>query len=262
TAYGEAVASCLAFALSRSVDRGSSICSWDNSPKMEALRNTFGRQAIPVVWDFAEGNLFSSSSGNWINNVEWVSKTVSRLPGNTFGAAFQADATTQQTSEAKVVSTDPPYYDNIGYADLSDFFYVWLRRCLRQSYPSLFGTMAVPKAEELVATPYRHGGKEEAEHFFLDGMTAAMHNLAERAHGAFPVTIYYAFKQSETKEGSTTSTGWVTFLEAVMRAGFAIGGTWPTRSELAHRMSCRGTNALDASSVLADRNGAARAADP
>lgn len=253
TAYAEAVATGLAFAVSRTADRGSSICSWDNSPKMEALRNTFGRQAIPMVWDFAEGNPFSESSGNWINNVDWGSKALAKVPALAGGDVTQFDASTQSVSRDKVVSTDPPYYDNIGYADLSDFFYVWLRRSLRSIYPSLFATVAVPKAEELVATPYRHGNKEGAEKFFLDGMTAAMHNIAELAHGAFPVTIYYAFKQSETKEAGTSSTGWETFLAAVIRAGFALTGTWPMRTELGNRMIGSGTNALASSIILVCR---------
>src|SRR5439155_18014274 len=159
----------------------------------------------------------------------------------------------QQTiSSGKVVSTDPPYYDNIGYADLSDFFYVWLRRALKPVFPDLFATLVVSKAEELVATPHRHGGKEKAEAFFLDGMTKGMHRLAEQAHPAFPVTIYYAFKQSETEstEG-ISSTGWETFLDAVIRAGFAISGTWPIRTELGNRMIGSGTNALASSIVLA-----------
>ncbi|MBS0400772.1 MAG: DUF1156 domain-containing protein, partial [Proteobacteria bacterium] len=160
----------------------------------------------------------------------------------------------QTVSTAKVISTDPPYYDNIGYADLSDFFYVWLRKSLRPIFPRLYATLAVPKAEELVATPYRHGGKAEAESFFLSGMTAAMHNLAEQAHPAFPVTIYYAFKQSESKdETGTSSTGWETFLDAVLRAGFAISGTWPMRTELGNRMIGSGTNALASSIVLVCR---------
>jgi putative DNA methylase len=149
------------------------------------------------------------------------------------------------------VSTDPPYYDNIAYADLSDFFYVWLRRSLKPVFPELFGTLAVPKAKELVATPYRHGGKESAEKFFLDGMTLAMERIAEQSHPAFPVTIYYAFKQSETKSAAgTASTGWETFLAAVIRAGFALYGTWPIRTELANRMIGSGTNALASSVVL------------
>lgn len=259
TAYGDAVASYLVFAISRSADRGSTICSWDSSPKMEALRNTFGRQAIPMTWDFAEGNPFSQSSGNWINNVDWSSKVVAKLPASVDSQVHQADAATQSISKNKLVSTDPPYYDNIGYADLSDFFYVWLRRSLRKTYPELFGTMAVPKAEELVATPYRHGSKEKAETFFMEGMTQAIQNLAEQAHPAFPVTIYYAFKQSETKEGSTTSTGWVTFLEAVIQAGFSIDGTWPMRTEMANRMIGSGANALASSIVLVCRKRLANA---
>jgi len=176
------------------------------------------------------------------------------------GFAQQADAQTQTISAAKVVSTDPPYYDNIGYADLSDFFYVWLRKSLRSVFPDLYATVAVPKAEELVATPYRHGGKAEAETFFLNGMTHAMHNLAVQAHPAFPVTIYYAFKQSDTQDdGGTHSTGWVTFLEAVLRAGFALTGTWPMRTELGNRMIGAGTNALASSIVLVCRQRAADA---
>ncbi len=254
TAYAQAVGVYLALALDRAADRGSTICSWDNSPKMEALRNTFGRQAIPMVWDFAEGNPFSDSSGNWLNNVEWGAKAVANMQSVAHGIVEQFDATTQTFSAGKVVSTDPPYYDNIGYADLSDFFYVWLRRSLKPIFPDLYATLAVPKAEELVATPYRHGGKEQAEAFFLDGMTRAIHNLAEQAHPAFPVTIYYAFKQAETKDAEgTSSTGWETFLEAVLRAGFALTGTWPMRTELGNRMISSGTNALASSIVLVCR---------
>ena len=157
-------------------------------------------------------------------------------------------------SRDKLVSTDPPYYDNVGYADLSDFFYVWLRRSLRPVFPDLFATLAVPKAEELVATPYRHGSKEKAEAFFLEGMTRALKRLAAQAHPAFPVTIYYAFKQSETETAEgTASTGWETFLDAVIRAGFAVSGTWPMRTELSNRMIGSGTNALASSIVLVCR---------
>jgi len=166
----------------------------------------------------------------------------------------QADAATQTISNTKVVSTDPPYYDNIGYADLSDFFYVWLRHSMRPVFPDLFATMAVPKAEELVATPYRHGSKEKAETFFLDGMTQAMHRLAEQAHPAYPVTIYYAFKQAESDgDEGTTNTGWDTFLAAVIEAGFAISGTWPMRTEMKTRQIAMGTNALASSIVLVCR---------
>jgi putative DNA methylase len=261
-AYGDAVSALMAFALSRSADRGSTVCSWDSSPKMEALRNTFGRQAIPMVWDFAEGNPFSDSSGNWTNNVEWAAKAVDLFPSSgRGGTVFHGDAQSQSTSLARFVSTDPPYYDNIGYADLSDFFYVWLRRSLKSTFPDLFATVAVPKAEELVATPYRHGTKDNAEAFFLDGMTQAMHRLAEQAHPAAPVTIYYAFKQSETKDDKGTSnTGWETFLEAVLRAGFALTGTWPMRTELSNRMVGSGNNALASSIIMVCRKRLAEAA--
>jgi len=179
---------------------------------------------------------------------------VAHLPANGIGHAFQRDAANQDISLNKIVSTDPPYYDNIGYADLSDFFYVWLRRSLRGIFPSEYATLAVPKLEELIATPYRHGGKSEAEAFFLSGMTEALHNVSQQAHPAFPVTIYYAFKQSDTdEEDATSSSGWVTFLDAVLRAGFALFGTWPVRTEGAGRIIANGTNALASSIVLVCR---------
>lgn len=252
TAYADAVATYLTFAVDKCSDYWSSICTWHNSG--EKMRNTFGRQAIPMTWDFAEGSPFSDSSGNWMAMVDWTWKALATVPGSPFGAVVQSDAANQRVSLSKVVSTDPPYYDNIGYADLSDFFYVWARRSLRGTYPGLFGTMVVPKMEELVATPYRHGGKKEAEEFFLDGMTEAMQRLCEQSHPAFPVTIYYAFKQSEsTDSGGQSSTGWETFLEAVIRSGFALTGTWPMRTELGNRMIGSGTNALASSIVLVCR---------
>ena len=170
------------------------------------------------------------------------------------GSTTQVDATIQSVSNGKIVSTDPPYYDNIGYADLSDFFYVWLRRSLRQTFPDLFATLAVPKTEELVATPYRHNGsKEKAESFFMNGMTQAMRCLAEQSHPAIPVSIYYAFKQSESKgNAGTTSTGWETFLDAVINAGFAVSGTWPVRTEYTGNLKGK-MNALASSTVLVCR---------
>jgi putative DNA methylase len=203
-----------------------------------------------MSWDFAEVNPLSTQSGSFENSLDYTSKGIlcaGQQPGN----ACQADASTQTESIDKIVSSDPPYYDNINYADLSDFFYVWLRRSLKQAFPELFATLAVPKSEELVATPYRHGGKVSAEKFFLDGMTLAMERIAIQSHPAFPVTIYYAFKQSETKSAAgTASTGWETFLAAVIKAGFALHGTWPMRTELANRMIGSGTNALASSVVL------------
>jgi len=216
----------------------------------------FGRQALPMVWDFADLNPFAGAGGDFLGVIEGVEKTLQNNPPPVRGRADQADAATQEISTDRIVSTDPPYYDNIGYADLSDFFYVWLRRSLKPVFPDLFSTLAVPKAEELVATPYRHGSKEKAEAFFLDGMTQAMHRLADQAHAAFPVTIYYAFKQSETEsegEGGTASTGWDTFLDAVIHAGFAISGTWPMRTENQTRLVGMVTNALASSIVLVCR---------
>ena len=206
-----------------------------------------------MVWDYAETNLFADAAGDIAISIRGIVRTLMGFDSSIAGTVNQHDAQTQGFSINKVISTDPPYYDNIGYADLSDFFYVWMRRSLRNIYPALFSTMAVPKAEELVATPYRHGSKEKAEAFFMDGMTRAIHNLALQAHPAFPVSIYYAFKQSETKEGSTTSTGWVTFLEAVIQAGFSIDGTWPMRTERSARTIGLGSNALASSIVLVCR---------
>ncbi|MBI5658240.1 MAG: DUF1156 domain-containing protein [Nitrosomonadales bacterium] len=261
TAYADAVGVYLAFAISKLADRGSSICTWFT--ERDSTRNTFARQSIPMTWDYAELNTLLGGTGSFVGAVGWTAESIEGVAagyGSSFGASNQVDATTQTISADKLVSTDPPYYDNIGYADLSDFFYVWLRRSLRPVFPDLFSTLAVPKAEELVATPYRHGSKQKAETFFLDGMTEAMHRLAEQAHPAFPVTIYYAFKQAESDGGDgTTNTGWDTFLAAVIEAGFAISGTWPMRTELSNRMIGSGTNALASSIVLVCRPRAANA---
>jgi putative DNA methylase len=258
TAYAEAVGVYLALAVDKVADRNSTVCAW--ASLREHARNTFGRQAIPMVWDFAESNPLSDSSGNYEGGIVSIVAALGSLNPSSDGHAHQADAQSQVVASTKVVSTDPPYYDNIGYADLSDFFYVWLRRSLRLVFPDLFATLAVPKAQELVATPYRHGSKEAAEKFFLDGMTQAMHRLAEQGHPAFPVTIYYAFKQSESEtDAGNASTGWETFLDAVIRAGFAISGTWPMRTELDRRMIGKDTNALASSIVLVCRPRAASA---
>ena len=252
TAYAEAVGVYLALAISKLADRGSTICTWNVGAA--ALRYTFGRQAIPMTWDYAEGNIFSDSTGNFVSHLELVNKFLLEAPSTLFAESVQIDASSQTKSKDKIVSTDPPYYDNIGYADLSDFFYVWLRRSLRPIFPELFATLSTPKAEELVATPYRHGSKDKAEAFFLDGMGKAMQRLAEQAHPAFPVTIYYAFKQSEKKgETGTASTGWETFLDAVIRSGFSITGTWPVRTERSGRILAKDSNALASSIVLVCR---------
>jgi putative DNA methylase len=255
-AYSEAVPMYLAFALSKLADRGSTICTWFT--ERDSTRNTFGRQAIPMTWDFAELNTLLGGTGSFLGAAEWTAESLEGLAVGGAGlhsSANQADAQRQDISAGKVVSTDPPYYDNVPYADLADFFYVWLRRTLRPIFPDLFATVAAPKAEELVAFAHRHfDGKVGAERFFLEGMTEAMHRLAEVAHQAFPVTIYYAFKQSESDDDAgTASTGWETFLDAVIRAGFATSGTWPMRTELGNRMRGMDSNALASSIVIACR---------
>lgn len=253
-AYAEAVSVYLAFALNKLADRGSSICTWFT--ERDSTRNTFARQSIPMTWDFAELNTLLSGTGSFEGAVTWTAESLEGASqnGGDHGFATQADAQTQSISRLKVISTDPPYYDNIGYADLSDFFYAWLRPTLRPVFPTLLATISVPKAEELVATPYRHGSKEKAETFFLHGMTEAMRRLANQAHPEAPISIYYAFKQSDSRSDSgTSSTGWETFLGAVLQAGFMLSGTWPMRTELSNRMVGEGNNALASSIVLVCR---------
>jgi putative DNA methylase len=251
-AYADAVAVYLAFALDKCTDYWCALCSWHIS--RDIVRNLFARQAIPMVWDFAEVNPFSESTGNWMSMINWVFKVVQHSPfAVQRGKAQLAEAQRQLISNGKIVSTDPPYYDNIVYADLSDFFYVWMRRSLGDVYPDLLATLAVPKAEELVATPYRHGSRDAANTFFMTGMGEALKRLADSSHRAFPVTIYYAFKQSDTQVEGTSSEGWISFLEALLYSGFSISGTWPLRTELSNRMLGQGTNALASSIVIVCR---------
>jgi putative DNA methylase len=252
TAYAEAVGVYLGMAVSKETVSLVTQARWRAGEGKSAP--AFGRQALPMVWDFADLNPFAGAGGDFLGLIEATEKVMVAGPKSAAGYSSQADASSQQISLAKLISTDPPYYDNIGYADLSDFFYVWLRRSLRSIYPDLLATVAVPKAEELVATPYRHGSREQAEHFFLEGMTQAMRRLTGQAHLAFPVAIYYAFKQSETEsDAGTASTGWETFLDAVIRAGFGISGTWPMRTENQTRLVGMVTNALASSIVLVCR---------
>ena len=259
TAYSEAISVYLTFVIDKMTNLLSSITSWMGD--RGAFREVFARQAIPMAWDYAEANVFSGSGGNFLTPLDKVVEVLENLGSRGVGFTCQADAQTQKLSRNKVVSTDPPYYDNIGYADLSDYFYVWMRRGLQDVFQDLFATLAVPKTEELVATPFRHGGKEEAEKFFLDGMTIAMRNLVDQAHDAFPVSIYYAFKQSDTNDGETTNAGWETFLQAVISSGFLISGTWPVRTEGTGRLIAKGTNALASSVVLVCRKRAEDAAE-
>ena len=253
-AYAEAVGVYLACGVSRSSDFWSSLCIWANQPKNELVAHLFGRQAIPMAWDFAEANPFSQSGGNFAKNLSYVGKSIDFLPPVGNGVSEQIDAAINSVSFEKLISTDPPYYDNVGYSDLSDFFYVWLRRSQQRVFPDIFSTLATPKAEELIATPARHGDKKQAESFFLVGMTRAMQRLAEQAHIALPATIYYAFKQAEANSGQgDMSTGWETFLHAVIESGFTITGTWPMRTERTVGLKGK-TNALASSIVLVCRH--------
>lgn len=249
-AYADAVTTYLACSLDQIISSNSSLCSWNASPTKETVRDLFARQAIPMSWDYAEANPFAGSTGDFRKSVNRVSEVLMRLhEGDSVGVVTQSDAASRCYMNS-VISTDPPYYDNIGYSDLSDFFYVWLRRSLKEVHPSLFSTMLVPKAEELVANQYRHGGKDGARDFFEDGFRTVFANARRSANPDYPMTVYYAFKQSETNVDGRTSTGWSTILEGMIRSGWSITATWPMRSELGNRMVASGTNALASSIVL------------
>jgi putative DNA methylase len=256
TEYADAVMTYLALAIDRLADRGSTICVWDSSPKMEAIRNTFALQAIPMSWDFVEGNPFSEASGNWMNHIEWISKVIERLEPVAHARVHQLDAKASIASEGHcVISTDPPYYDNIGFSELTDFFYVWLRHNLGGVYTNLFSTLLAPRKDELTASPYRfNGDKDEAKRAFERTLRDAFERARESQHGDYPLTVYYAFKETESLDGGgSVSTGWDKLLTALISSKFLITGTWPVRSEMSNRTVARGTNALASSIVLACR---------
>lgn len=272
-AYADAVATYLAFAVDRMVDRSSTICSWDTgaegksstgSPgRSAAIRGTFSRQSLPMTWDYAEANVFSESAANFGDALGWVLKPFDfgRIPASGIGEIYHIDAARNNYPQRPVlISTDPPYYDNIGYADLSDYFYVWTRKSLGRIWPDLFRRLMTPKAEELVASPYRHGGKVEAENFFMNGMADALSAIHGAANDENPVAIYYAFKQAEIAKEGLTSPGWASFLQAIVNSGLAVDGTWPVRTELGSRMISQGANALASSIVLVCRKRAVSAA--
>lgn len=247
--YAQAVGIYLAFA----VDRQVNYCSTLNTYADGFITQTFGRQAIPMVWDYSETNVFSNSSGNWSGAIEWIVKCFGLLPCSTNGIATQHNAQIDNGMRNIMVSTDPPYYDMIGYADLSDYFYIWLRRSLKDTYPELFQTMLVPKSEELVAIPYKFGGsRDDACSFFEGGMFQTFRQINIYSNEDVPVTVYYAFKQSETENDSTASTGWETMLSAIIRAGFLITGTWPMHTERETGLK-DSVNALASSIVLVCR---------
>jgi putative DNA methylase len=250
-AYADAVATYLGLAVSRMTDYCSSLTSWNSA--RDGLRDVFARQAIPMVWDFAEVNPFSEASGNYLGQLAWIAEVLEGLPLATQqGEARSQDASTRDY-ESLVISTDPPYYDNIGYSDLSDYFYVWLRRCLRNTLPNLFSTLLTPKADELVANPYRHDGKKGAEEFFVGGFNHVFARIREQSNTDAPMTVYYAYKQQDAEGSGEASTGWHTLLNGLISTGWEITATWPVRSERGGRMLSVGTNALASSIVLACR---------
>lgn len=261
-AYAECVGLYLSLALSKLADWSSTLCGF--IPGYEKFGHTFGKQALPMIWDFAELNVFSEAVGNWTNHTEWVARAVEATPATGAATVELLDASDGPTLPARaLVCTDPPYYDNIGYADLSDFFYAWLRPTLKEIYPRLMGTVQVPKECELVATPHRFGGdKDKAREFFERGLGRAFKRMHEAQDSNYPLTLYYAFKQAETEDNGKgqdgsgrnhASTGWETMLDALLRAEFSIHGTWPMRTERLARSVGIGTNALASSVVLVCR---------
>ncbi|MCA2737692.1 MAG: DUF1156 domain-containing protein, partial [Microcystis sp. M165S2] len=250
--YANAVVTYLAFLVDQLANHQSSICSWHS--RNEQMRNVFARQAIPMVWDFAESNVFCESSGSFQNLFDRMIKGLESVPTTSRGKVIQHNATEphKDASSLKLISTDPPYYDNIGYADLSDFFYVWLRKVLIEVYPSLFSTLLVPKTPELIAAPHRFGGnKEKAKEFFEQGLKEVFSQIYKAANPDYPVTVYYAFKQTENdndeleedkSSSSVASTGWETMLEGLIQSGFSITGTVPMRTEMVNRSIASGTN--------------------
>ena len=258
TAYGQAVGVYLAMLVDKLADSNNSLCPWE--PVAQCPRQLFARQGIPMIWDFAEANPLGNSSGSWSNLLGILSGYFSggafNFPRKNSGFAFQHDAQSDNGMRNIIVSTDPPYYDNIGYADLSDFFYVWLRKSLKKTFPALFRTLLVPKIEELVAIPYRFDGNvDRARDFFESGMLKTCQQIHLYVNKDFPLTIYYAYKQSNSDEGSSeniASTGWETMLSAIIQAGFSITGTWPMRTEMTAALKFN-VNALASSVILVCR---------
>jgi putative DNA methylase len=250
-AYADAVATYLGFVVSKMTNLSSALTSW--MPDRGAFREVFARQAVPVVWGNAEANVLFPGGGGWLTFLMRVTDVVGRLDAGTIpGEAVQSDAG-EAIARHAALSTDPPYYDNIVYSDLSDFFYVWLRRSLREVHPELLSTMLVPKADELVANSYRHEGRDGAKDFFEDGFRRVFAGAREAALADVPVTVYYAFKQSEASDDGTASTGWETLLDGMIRSRWAITATWPMRTESAGRVLGQRTNVLASSIVLALR---------
>jgi putative DNA methylase len=254
TAYGQAIVTCLAMVISKSSEYWSSICTWNSSTVQ--VRNTFAKQAIPMTWDFCEANPFSDRMASWDSMLKGVVRSLLTLPiGKESGATKQMDARARLEDVGNcVLSTDPPYYDNICYADLSDYFYIWLRKSLKSIWADEFSTLLTPKIEELIANRYRAGSKEAANLHFEYGMEGVFSAAAANADERYPATIFYAFKASESEDKGNISTGWETFLSGLLNAGFAVTATWPVRTELANKIGVNaGDNMLASSIVLACR---------
>jgi putative DNA methylase len=258
-AYGDAVATFLSLAISKLSDSQNSLVSW--KPSMDQAIHLFTRQAIPMIWDYAEPNVFSEGMGDFIVTVKNMMRVLDNRQTLMPARVSQVSATELSPIKAYLFSTDPPYYDNIGYADLSDFFYVWLRRSIGSIYPDICGTLLVPKSQELVATPYRFdGNRARAQKFFEEGLERSFSRMRQAHLPDYPMTVYYAFKQSEADDneddssnGAIASTGWETMLEGLLHSGFQVTGTWPMRTELSNRPVASGTNALASSIVLVCR---------
>lgn len=260
-AYADAVATYLALALDRLAMTGNSLVRW-NSVGQKA-QHAFGRQALPMVWDFAEPNFLAGATGSISSAIELAADPLALLPTG-LGRVSQMDAAELSNGRSIIVATDPPYYDNVGYADLSDFFYVWLRRTLRDIFPGILSTLLTPKANELIASPYRHDGDRQAsEDFFEAGLRKSFRTIRAIQHADYPFTIFYAFKQAETRNAGesqptlvfnqASSTGWETMLEGLVDSGFSVVATWPFSTEMGSRMNSQASNALASSIVLACR---------
>ncbi len=254
TAYADAVATYLGFGVSRMSNTLCTIARW--TPARDQTVTAFARQALPMTWDYPEVNPFAEAAGDLRVSLQSISDAIDWLPTLESGRVAQLDARASLKQLSNLaVATDPPYYDNIGYADLSDFFYIWLRRSLSQVYPVACSTLLTPKTEELIASPYRHNGsRQKAESFFESGLKEVFKEICRASTEAAPMTLFYAYKQSETEDGGrTASTGWETMLKGLLDSGFEVTGTWPMRSELSNRPIASGTNALASSVVLACR---------
>lgn len=260
--YADAVSLYLAFTLDRMLDLNNALCMWRPDAAKQHVGHLFARQAIPMCWDWAEANPLGPSAGGWEKTAGFVPKVLEELVASGVAGTCQQLAASASVAEHSqdMVSTDPPYYDNIGYADLSDFFYVWLRQSLAGSFSDILSTLLTPKQQELIADPDRQGGADQARAFFEKGMGEVFEAARQHVNGEYPMTVYYAFKQAETSGArGVASTGWETMLVGLLRAGFALTGTWPMRSELGNRTRSIDSNALATSIVLVCRPRAALA---